>query len=466
MTFDLRRTVDECNAAGAADRSFGEHINPRFAKVLGLIGFDRHYVRALGPHLWDSAGNKFLDMIGGYGVCNVGRNHPVVRRAIEDALALELPNWVAFEAPPLAGALAGELKRRVGRGLDRVFFTNSGTEGIEAAIKFAKCATGRAGLVSCHRGFHGLTTGALALNGCPSFRSGFEPLIAGTRQVPFADLAELECQLRSGDVAAFVVEPIQGKGVHIPPAGWLKAAERLCRKFGTLLIVDEVQTGVGRTGAFLGIDHEVDVEPDILVLSKGLSGGMIPVGAVMTRVGVWDRVFSSLDRSIIHSSTFQMGTLAMAAGLAALSVIDDEKLSARAAAMGDLLRIGIEDMRPRYPSIGAVRQRGLMLAIEFIRPTGLLERAAWDLIHAADKNLFTQATVIPLMSDHRILTQVAGHDMDVLKLTPPLCIDVGDVRWFLDGFAATMNKLHQTAGPVRQLVAGLGRNALFGSKAQ
>ena len=314
MAFDLRQTLAE--HAPRAHELFADHVNPRLAGVLRTIGFNRHFTRAEGAYLWDERGDRYLDFLGGYAVCNVGRNHPDVKAALRDALEMDLPSMVQFDAPPLAAALARELQRRVGRGLDRAYFTNSGTEGIEAAIKFARCATGRPAVLFAERGFHGLTLGSLSLNGCQSFRQGFAPFLPETRMVRFGDLADLEGALRAGDVAAFVVEPVQGKGVHVAPEGYLEEASRLCHRHGALLVADEVQTGVCRTGRFLAIDHAPACEPDIVVLSKALSGGMVPVGAVLCGRRTWDRVYSSMGRAIVHSSTFHMGALAMAAGLA------------------------------------------------------------------------------------------------------------------------------------------------------
>ena len=461
--FDLARLI-------AARRSehhdlHAAHVNPRFATVLRTIGYDRTYVRAEGPHLWDAAGNRYLDFLGGYAVCNFGRNHPTIKRALADCLGLDLPSMVQFEAPILSGLLAEELKRRIGRGLDFVFFTNSGTEGVEAAIKFAKCATGRPALLYAPKAFHGLSNGSVSLNGCDSFRTGFAPFLPDCRMVAFDNLAALERELACGDVAAFVIEPIQGKGVNIHSPGYLEAASRLCHRYGALFVADEVQTGIGRTGSFLAIDQEGAVEPDMVVLSKALSGGFVPVGAVLVRGEAWRKVFSSLDRAIVHSSTFHQGAMAMAAGLASLAAYDETGAADNARRMGALLRQGIEAMKPRFEMIKEVRQRGLMIGIEFGAPKSLLLKANWAATHAMDRNLFAQAVVVPLMEDHRIICQVAGHNQDVVKLIPPLVIDESDVRWFLEAFEAVMVGLHRPTATVG-LLARLGRNAVFGGKSE
>ena len=461
MGFDLARLIEDYSCSGMDLHA--EHINPRFASVLRTIGYDKTYVRAAGAHLWDDQGNRYLDMLGGYAVCNFGRNHPTIRKALADYLTLELPTMVQFEAPLLSGLLAAELKRRIGRGLDYVFFTNSGTEGVEAAIKFAKCATGRPALLHAPKAFHGLSSGSVSLNGCNSFRDGFAPFLPECRQVAFNDLAALEQALSKRDVAAFVIEPIQGKGVNIHSPGYLAAAARLCRSYGTLFVVDEVQTGIGRTGSFLAIDQEGDVEPDMVILSKALSGGYVPVGAVLVKGDVWKRVFSSLDRAIVHSSTFHQGAMAMTAGLAAIAAYDETNAAENARRMGARIKDGLEAMKPRFEMLKEIRQRGLMIGIEFGAPRSLLLKANWAATHAMDKNLFAQAVVVPLMEDHRILCQVAGHNQDVVKLIPPLVIDDSDVDWFLRAFEDVMVGLHKPTATVG-LLARLGRNAVFGGK--
>ncbi len=455
--FDLRTLL--LAERGRAMAHLAAHINPVYASVLRTIGCDHEYARAQGAHLWDAQGNRYLDCLSGYAVCNLGRNHPTVNKALADALALELPSMVQFEPPLLAGVLARELTRRVGRGLDRVFFTNSGTEGIEAAIKFAKCATGRPAVLYARNAFHGLSSGSLSLNGCESFRTGFAPFLPDCRQVAFNDLASLEAELACGDVAAFVIEPIQGKGVNLHSPRFLAEASRLCHRHGALLVCDEVQTGIGRTGTFLAIDQEEGVEPDMVVLSKALSGGQVPVGAVLVRGGVWNRTFSSLDRAIVHSSTFHMGTLAMVAGLSVLHAYDECDAAGNAKRMGAQIMDGLRAMQPRFEMLKDVRGRGLMIGIEFGQPRSLALRASWNITHTMNSNLFAQTATVPLMEDHRVLCQVAGHNCDVVKVIPPLTIDDGDARWLLGAFEQVIGSMHRPLATVG-LLARLGRNAL------
>jgi ornithine--oxo-acid transaminase len=438
-----------------------EHVNPANVRALKTIGFDRCYVRAEGPYLWDIKGEKYLDLLSGYGVFGLGRNHPEVRQVLIDFLNADYPSLVKLEAPLLSGLLAAELKKRMPNQLDMVFFTNSGAEGVETALKYARCATGKPTVIHCKKSFHGLTYGALSINGDDNFREGFEPFLPDCRAVPFNDLAALEAELKKGDVAAFVVEPVQGKGVNLAAPGYLLESQRLCRKHGALFVADEVQSGMGRTGKFLAIEHDgPDVDPDIVILAKTLSGGYVPVGAVLCKKWIHEKVFSSMQRSVVHSSTFSQGSLAMAAGLAALDVLDRHHLMANAARMGDLIGNSLREMQKRFDFIKDIRWRGLMIGIEFGSPKSLGLKMAWTMCHTMDKSLFPQAAIIPLMDKHRIITQVAGHAIDVIKLLPPLVINEADAQWFLTAFEEVMVQMHKFPGPAWDVLTGIGKMAL------
>lgn len=442
-----------------------EHINPANVRTLKTIGFDRCYTRAEGPYLWDIEGTKYLDFLSGYGVFGLGRNHPDVRRVLIDFLNADYPSLVKMEAPILAGLLAEELKKRMPNQLDMVFFGNSGADGVETAIKYARCATGKPAILFCKKAFHGLTCGALSINGDENFRDGFGPFLPDARGIPFNDLDALTQELRNGDVAAFIVEPIQGKGVNLPSPGYLREAATLCRKYGALFIDDEVQTGMGRTGRFLAIEHEGDLDPDIVILSKALSGGFVPVSAVLCKKWIHDKVFSSMQRSVVHSSTFSQGNFAMAAGLAALDVIDRYQLISRAQRLGDCMGQALQGMIPRFEFLKEIRWRGLMIGIEFGAPKSLGLRTAWKLIHTMDKSLFPQAAIIPLLDKHHIITQVAGHQIDVVKLLPPLVISEEDVQWFLTAMEDVLVQMHRFPGPAWDVLTDIGRMA-FSNRAR
>ena len=438
-----------------------EHVNPANVRALRTIGFDRCYVRAEGPYLWDVKGEKYLDLLSGYGVFGLGRNHPEVRRVLIDFLNADYPSLVKLEAPLLSGLLAAELKKRMPNQLDMVFFTNSGAEGIETALKYARCATGKSTVIHCEKSFHGLTYGALSINGDENFREGFEPFLPHCRIVPFNHLPALEAQLQKGDVAAFIVEPVQGKGVNLPAPGYLLEAQRLCRKHGALFVADEVQSGMGRTGKFLAIEHDgPEMDPDIVVLAKTLSGGFVPVGAVLCKKWIHEKVFCSMQRSVVHSSTFSQGSFAMAAGLAALDVLDRHQLVANAARMGDFIGNGLRNLQPRFELLKDVRWRGLMIGIELGSPKSLGLKMAWTMCHTMDKSLFPQAAIIPLLDKHHIITQVAGHGVDVIKLLPPLVINEADAQWFLTAFEDVMTQMHKFPGPAWDVLTNIGKMAV------
>lgn len=457
MTFDIKKLIAE--HAGENYELYEAHVNPRFAKALRIIGFDRCYDKAKGAYLWDTEGRRYLDMLSGYGAFNIGRNHSVVRQALIDFMTMDGASLVQMEAPLLCGLLAEELKTRIGYGLDNVYFCSTGAEGNETAIKFARRATGKSRIVYASSGFHGLTTGALALNGSEVFKEKFGDLLPSDK-IPFGDLEALEAKLAAGDVAAFFIEPIQGKGVNIPPAGFLKAAAQLCHKHGVLFVADEVQTGIGRTGRFLALHHEEGVEPDIVIVSKSLSGGYVPIAAVLMKKAIYDKVYSSLDRSVVHSSTFGKSNFAMTAGLATLAVLDDENLMDNAVRMGDLLGKRLRALAGKYEFIHDVRWRGLMLAIEFASPKSLKLKTAWTTVNKLNEDLFCQAITIPLLEDHGVLTQVAGNQMTTIKLIPPLTINEDDVDWFVTAFEKVMKDLHKFPGPAWESLMRIAKNAM------
>jgi ornithine--oxo-acid transaminase len=457
MGFDLAGLLATRRGEGYALHA--RYLNPQLPRTLHAIGFDTVYERAQGAWLYDGSGQRYLDLLAGFGVFGVGHDHPVVRRALHDALDAELADLVQFDCGLLPGLLGEALLTRT-PGMERAYFCNSGSEAVEAALKLARCATGRNRVIYCTHAFHGLTVGSLSLNGSEEFRRGFGPLLPDTA-IAFGDLDALERELRRGDVAALCVEPIQGKGVHVPPPGWLAAAAAALSEHGALLICDEVQTGMGRTGRFWAYEHE-GVTPDIVCVAKALSGGYVPVGATLARGWIFERTWSSMDRVMVHDSTFGANALAMTAGLATLAVIDDEGLVANAARVGDALMDGLRRMLDRYELLSEVRGRGLMIGMEFAKPRSLKLRTGWNMLSAARRGLFAQMVVVPLYTRHHILTQVAGDHMDVIKLLPPLMIGDAEVAVFLEAFAAVMDDAHRGTGLMWNFGRTLVRQALSG----
>jgi ornithine--oxo-acid transaminase len=436
------------------------YLNPQLGRVVQTLGFDRDWARGEGAHLIDRSGERYLDLLSGYGVFSLGRNHPYIKAQLQSLLEADTPSMPQLGISTLAGVLGEELIARTPASLEAVVLTSSGTESVEAAIKLARAATRRPRLVYCQRGFHGLTLGSLSVNGNEEFRERFGPLLPGCESVPFGDLDALARQLRRDDVAAFIVEPIQGKGVYLAPDGYLQGAQELCRETGTLLIADEVQTGLGRTGKFLALEHW-GIEPDLVTLSKALSGGYVPLGAVLASRRVFKATFDSMERSVVHGSTFGGGDLAAAAGLAALRVMDRDSLVDRAAQLGRLLMELTAPLPERFGIVRAVRGLGLMWAIELGPPSGRASRAVWEAIERRQPGLFAQMVIVPLFHRHRILTQVAGHHMNVVKILAPLIIEESELRRFVSALEDVLGDVE--SGLLRRFAGlgwGLGRRSL------
>src|SRR5258708_25604882 len=419
------------------------YLNPQLQRMLHTIGFDKVYERADGSYLFDRDGDRYLDFLSGFGVFALGHNHPVVRKALHDMLDRELADLVQFDCALLSGLLAEQLVAKT-PGMDRVYFSNSGTEAVEAALKFARYATGRSRAIYCDHAFHGLTVGSLSVNGSAEFKTGFGPLLTGTC-VAFGDLEALEAELRKGDVAALIVEPVQGKGVHVAPAGYLAAARKLLHDHVALLICDEVQTGLRRTGRLFAYEYD-EVEPDIGTIAKALSGGFIPVGATMAKEWIFGKVYSSMDRVLVHDSTFGSNASPMAAGLASLAWFQAQQLVTNAERTGDALRGALTDMVEKYELLAEVRGRGLMIGLEFGKPSSLKLRPGWSMLQKARVGLFAQMVVVALFQRHRILTQVSGDFTEVIKLLPPLNIAEAEVKLFCDAFADVMDDAHRGSG--------------------
>ena len=438
-----------------------KYLNPFFVRVLEIIGYDVVYTRGEGAWLYDKDGNRYLDFLSGYSVFNLGRNHPKVKQALMEILELDRPNLVQMDCPLLAGILAEklvEVAQRAFPGLDAVFFTNSGTEAVEGALKFARAATGKTRFLHLEHSFHGLTLGSLSVNGDRYFREGFSELLPSTA-IPMNDLETLERELKKGDVACFIAEPIQGKGVYVPDDDFLPEAQRLCRKYGALFILDEVQTGFGRTGRFFCGEHW-KLEPDIVTVAKTLSGGYVPVGAIITRREIHKKVFRGLERAVVHSNTFGMNELAMAAGIAALEVIEEEGLVSRAAEMGERFKSGLEVLQEKFEMVVDVRGKGLMLGIEFGPPKSLKLKAGWKSVETVKKGLFAQLIVMGLMKERRFLTQVSAHGVNIIKFLPPLIVGEEEIDYALEALDHVLSEAHRFPGGIWGLAKDLVKSAL------
>jgi ornithine--oxo-acid transaminase len=456
MPFDVARAFAERSGENFALHE--QYMNRQLARTLKTLGFDRTYVRGEGCYLYDDAGNKYLDFLSGFGVYALGRGHPAVKAALHQALDLDLPNMIQLDCALLPGLLAEQLVARSHAAINRVFFCNSGAEAIEAAIKFARHATQRPKVLYAEHAFHGLTTGSLSLNGGKEFRSGFGALLPETVPVPFGDLGALERQLAGRDAAAFIVEPIQGKGVYCATPEYWKAAQELCRRHGTLLVIDEVKTGLGRTGRFFCHEHW-GLEPDIITISKALSGGYVPVGAMLTTEKIFASVYESMEDALKHSTTFGRNQLAMVAGLATLAAFDDENIVARAQATGVALQAGLRGLAERYELIHDVRGLGLMVGIEFGEPESKGARR-FRAVERLRPGMFSQMVVVPLFHRHRILTQVAADNVNIVNLLPPLISGQEEVDYFVAALDDVMADAHRGSGLAIEFGRTMARGAL------
>ena len=425
---------------------YSENVNPQWVRLLDLLEMNVRYETCSGSELFTADGRRILDFLSGYCVHNVGHNHPAVIAELREELELSGPGMVQTHAAERAGELAARLCQRAGARLSKVFFASSGSEGIEAAIKFSRAHTGRTGLLYAEGAFHGLTCGALSLMGDQFWREGFGPMLPETEAVPFGSIEALEKKLSSRRFAAFIVEPIQSEaGVRVASAEYFHAAQSLCKRYGTLLVVDEVQTGMYRTGPFLA-SHRYNIEPDMVVLAKAMSGGLVPVSATLMTDAVYDSVYGSLRRSIIHTSTYSENGLAMRAALATLGVLDRERLGERALEAGACLRSHLQEALQGYEMVNAVRGEGLLLGIEFKTPKSLRLKVPFEAFTHIHPAMFGQIIVMRMFRDHGLLTQICGNNFMVLKVAPPLVVTNEQMNEFVTAIANVMESAHSSSG--------------------
>jgi ornithine--oxo-acid transaminase len=447
-------------SGGGADVSarYAERVNPEWVRLLDLLQMNVRYERCVGAELFTEDGRRILDFLSGYCVHNVGHNHPDVVSALQHELERSGPAMIQTHVADLAGELAERLCARAGGSLERAFFASSGSEGVEAAIKFARAHTKRPGILSAAHAFHGLTCGALSLMSDSFWRDGFGPLLPETAVVPFGDLEALEKEVKTKRFAAFIVEPVQSEaGVCVPDRDYLRSAEMLCRRHGTLLVLDEVQTGMYRTGPFLAA-HHFAVEPDMVILAKAMSGGLIPCAAVLMSEEICDSVYSSLPRAFVHTSTFSENSLAMRAALATLDVLEREDLGRRSIEAGKYLHSRLSDALGEYQMVKEVRGMGLLMGIEFQAPKQLRLRIPYEAFCALHAGMFGQIVVMRLFRDFGFLTQVCGNNFMVLKVAPPLMVTKDQMDSFVDAVREVV-KLANSPGAFWSEALGLARRA-------
>lgn len=421
-------------SSSSSTSSYRDHVNPQWVALLNLLGMNVEYERCLDCQLFTKDGRRILDFLAGYCVHNTGHNHPQIIQALKDEMDQCGPTMLQSHAPEIAGELARRLCELSGGGLEKVCFGSSGSESVEAAIKFARATTARASIVYANQGFHGLTTGALSLMGDEFWSNGFGPSLPNTLGISYGDIAQLKSALATRQQAAFLVEPIQAEGgIRVPAREYLKEAQELCRRSGTLFVLDEVQTGMYRTGTFLAA-HQFDVQPDMVILAKALSGGLIPVSALLMTNKIYHAVYSSLQRAIVHTSTFSENTLAMRAGLATLDVLEQEQLGTRGLDLGKRFRRRLRSALDGFEMVKEVRGLGLLNGIEFLPPKKFALRTLYEAFCKIHPAMFGQIVVMRMFREKSILTQICGNNFMVLKAAPPLTVTAEQLDEFVNAF--------------------------------
>lgn len=340
---------------------YTKHVNPYLAKLMQFAGFGVE-MRGEGCYIYDQEGSAYLDCLGGYGTFSLGHRHPKVVEAVKSQLDQMGLSGKAFFSKQGAD-LAAKLAEITPEGLEYAFFCNSGAEAVEGALKFARKHTGRSKIISTHNSFHGKTLGALSVMGREKYRKPYEPLLPGVEFVDFGDAAQGIAAI-DDRTAAFIVEPIQGEGgIIIPPDGYLRDLRASCDRHGAVLIADEVQTLLGRTGKWFGCNHD-GVSPHLMTLAKALGGGIMPIGVLMGTKEIWDSIYE--ESPLSHTSTFGGNAMACSAGLATIQVIEEEGLVERSVEMGGLLLSGLQGVAGKHNDlIKEARGKGLMIGVEF-----------------------------------------------------------------------------------------------------
>jgi acetylornithine/succinyldiaminopimelate/putrescine aminotransferase/predicted amino acid dehydrogenase len=454
--------------APRAAETYARHVNPVMVALGKSSDFVKTFVRGEGAYLYDAAGKRYLDFVAGFGSLNLGHNHPTVVSAVQEALRTQAPGFAQSAVNPYAAALSKELVALAPASLEMAFFANSGTEANEAALKLARIATGRTGVLFCERSYHGKSLGSLSVTGNPEYRRPFGPLVPECESIPYGDYNALDRALSTRRFAAFIVEPLQAEGgMNVPPPGYLREAQAICRTTGTLLIVDEVQTGLGRTGTMFAVERE-GVDPDVMTLAKSLGGGLMPIGAMLARRDLWMKSYGTLQTFSLHTSTFGGGSLACAAGLAALETIVDEDLAANAAARGEELYRGLNALCQRVRCLKEVRGRGLLLGLEFQQLAPHI-KAHWRaidqsgltgyLIPNLDKmvdSIHVMHAMQTLLHAHSVYTQVARSNPQLLRIQPPLNITAEQVQQFLSAIEATCEEIDYSTSLIDGMIAKTG----------
>jgi ornithine--oxo-acid transaminase len=431
---------------------YAQYLNSKKVRSARHMGFERQFTRAEGCSLFDDAGREYLDLDAGNAVFSVGRNHPLLRSTIESLLQRSPANWVTRDTPLLAGLLGEALAAQLPGDLNKFMFTNTGSETVEAALKFARRLTGRTGFAYLECDFHGLSYGALSVTGGDSrselMGHGFGPMLPGCQALPWGDIEALQQALQAEDVAALIIEPIQGASVKTLSGEYLQRAQALCNQHGSLLIVDEILTGLGRSGKFLAVDHH-QLTPDLVLFAKGLGGGLLPLGALAIRQPHFHKLIEQ-QGAFVHGSTFGENDYSLAAGLATLSIIAEQNLSDRCAQLGQYFREGLEELRERHSMIQEIRGRGLLIGLQLQADRHWLRQPVAKLLHK--KGLLGHLIGMCMVEQHGVICSVPMRN-NVLRLHPPMLIERAQIDRCLQALDAVFKAAERFPDGVGQLIS-------------
>jgi putrescine aminotransferase len=445
-----------------AVQKFAKHVNPAFVKLLGMFRYGRLLTKAKDVWIWDEQDRRYLDLLAGFGSVNIGHNHPRLRERMKRFLDEEAINFVHVGPAAQAAELAEKLAKLAGPPLEVAIFSNTGAEAVEGALKLARVATGRPGFLSFEGSYHGMSLGTLSVAGVEKMRAPFGELLRGCERVPFGDAPALEKALATRKHAGLLIDPMNCESdVKPAPAGFLAHAQELCKKHGTILLLDEVQTGLGRTGKMFAYEHEGFV-PDVLVLAKSLSGGLAPIGVTLTSAELHGRVFSSADRFNLHATTFGANAFSCTAALETIAILEDEKLLANAATRGEEIVSALRSRLGKHPLVRDVRGRGLLVSVE-LGPTesGVLNRLAPSLVGAVTKSVFGQWAAVKLL-EQGFVCQPASQNWNVLKIEPPLTLQAAEAKLAVDAIVSVLDEYQGVASLVNDVTERLGRQFLAG----
>lgn len=436
-----------------------KHIHPRLAKMFELGGMSAVFTRAEGQYVWDQHGERYLDWLAGGGVYFMGRNNAYIANVLQEVLDMNLPNLMVVNSSVLGGLLAEKLIAMAGPQFTKVQYSNSGAESTEVAVRFARQITRRRRFLYLEGAFHGRSYAAISMCGFSAMRESLDPAMPTCTPVKAGDLNQLRKELKYGDVAAFVFEPLQGMTGQLLDANYLREAEALCRQYGTVMIADEIQCGLARTGSWF-VSNELGIRPDMMTVSKTLSGGYAAVGATLVSEEIYDKVYSGFSSGLVYFSTFAENNLAMAAALATLEFLESIDAPAQAKAKGDLLRAGLEKLAERYDVIERLEGAGLMQTIYFRDSSAPVLAAQQTVMKGIDPGAFAAALHVDLFRRQKVIAQIPGPGVNAIKVLPPVITTEEDIAYFLNALEDSLSSFYSVGtGPVASLASGVVKSA-------